>query len=175
MTVWRNTSKARRFRIWGFCLLMLVVVSVSILFVARVARSPSEPFVSVSFVRTNMFPPDIEAISIEVSNRMSFDVSCWVYTEPSDSIKPPTATMLVLTPIPAHMTSNFIAGAYGNGPKPTLFVSYQRKLKPAELTVLNKIPWLKKHYPFNRRGYFTMKVCKTWSLKGVARANEEPR
>jgi len=149
----KDTQKPRRFRLWVIYFLMLAVLLVSILFVARVASRPSEPYVSVNLVRTNMFPTDIEAIIIELSNRMSFDVSCWVYTEPSDSIKPPTATMLVLTPIPAHMTSNFIAGAYG---KPTLFVSYQRKLKPAELTVLNRIPWLKKHYPFTRRRSFTI-------------------
>jgi len=149
----KDTQKPRRFQLWVIYFLMLVVLSVSILFVARVASRPSEPYVSVNLVRTNMFPTEIEAISIELSNRMSFDVSCWVYTEPSDSIKPPTATMLVLTAIPAQMTSNFVAGPYG---KPTLFVSYQRKLKPAELTVLNKIPWLKKHYPFNRRGSFTI-------------------
>jgi len=73
MTVWRNSSKVRRFKIWSICLLFVVVASASIVFVAYVASSPSEPFVSVSFVRTNT-----SWSSIELSNRTSVDMRCWI-------------------------------------------------------------------------------------------------
>ena len=64
-------SKGRTFSIWAICLL-IVVVTVSILFVAHVASSPSEPFVSVKIDNTtNKFGTDIKAISIQLSNRMS--------------------------------------------------------------------------------------------------------
>ena len=31
-----------------------------------------------------------------------------------------------------------------------LRVSSERKLKPFEISILNKLPWLKQHYPFRR-------------------------
>jgi len=62
----------RRFRIWGLGLLIVFALA-STVFVIRVARQPSEPFISVSFDHT--YPP---VISIEVSNRISFDVDCWL-------------------------------------------------------------------------------------------------
>src|SRR5690242_14796250 len=68
----KEDFKSRRFMIWGVCLLILVV-SASIVFVAHVAKSPSEPFVSVSFIRTNTLWS-----SIELSNRTSVDMWCWI-------------------------------------------------------------------------------------------------
>jgi len=36
-------------------------------------------------------------------------------------------------------------------------VSYhERELKPIERSVFNKLPWLKKHYPFHRPHTFTI-------------------
>src|SRR4051812_7465033 len=68
MTVWWNTSKTRRFKILAICLLIVVT---SVLFVAHVARPPSASFISVKFVRSKFHP---DTISIELSNRMSFNL-----------------------------------------------------------------------------------------------------
>jgi hypothetical protein len=35
-----------------------------------------------------------------------------------------------------------------------LSIGYERQLKPIEILILNKIPWLKQHYPFHRRRAF---------------------
>ena len=77
----QRRSKARRFQIWSICLLVLIILSTLIAFLAQTARRPSEKFVSVSFVRTNVFGTAIPAISIELSNRMSFNLNYWIVPE----------------------------------------------------------------------------------------------
>jgi hypothetical protein len=78
MLLTKLTAKSRRFRIWGLCLL-IVVVSACIVFVTYVARQPSEPFILANIVRTNV--SGTQAISIELSNRMFFKVNCWFQPE----------------------------------------------------------------------------------------------
>ena len=38
--------------------------------------------------------------------------------------------------------------------KVRFYVSYERQLKPIEISILNKLPWLSRHYPFQRRHSF---------------------
>ena len=136
----------RRFWIWSICLL-IVVVSAPIVFVIRVARQPSEPFISVSVVRTNMYErfgfPD--KFIIEVSNKMSFNVNYWIEEQML-----PSAEWISWG---GHSLAGHSQNRLGY-PAPTegfrICVLYQRQLKPIEKTVLDKMPWLKKHYPFIR-------------------------
>jgi len=155
MTVWRNTSKVRRFKIWSICLLF-VVASASIVFVAHVAKSPSEPFVSVKIDNTtNTFGTDMKAISIQLSNRMSFNVSYWIVAELLQDGK-----WVPVTSFPRNNAYSLIAHSQKSrfllesAEKVRFYVSYERQLKPIEISILNKLPWLSRHYPFQRRHSF---------------------
>ena len=46
--------------------------------IVLLARRPSEPFVSVNVVGTNAFGSEVHAITIAVTNRMSFNVDYWI-------------------------------------------------------------------------------------------------
>ena len=159
----KEAPKARRFRTWSICLLV-VVISASSVLVIHLGTRRSEPFISVNLVRTNVFGTTIEATNMELSNRMSFDVRYWVEAEPLDPIDSETGMLgssklyLLATSsaleIPAHTkTTNFIIEPYA---KLKLSVWYVRKLKPIEISTLNKYRWLKRYYPFPRRRSFTI-------------------
>ena len=155
MTIWPNNLKPRRFRILGICLLLFVIGSVLIL--VHLASRPSEPFVSVNFIRTNVFGTN--AISIELSNRMSFNLSYWIEADVSNP----------------EMVRSHLANTSSNLLKPhsqkrelllepldgmRLRVSYERRLKPVELLVLRPFPWLSRHYP--RRHHRRSPITYEW-------------
>jgi len=152
----KDAFKSRRFRLWSICVL-IVAVSASIVFVIRVARQPSEPFISVNCVRTNLF--NLEAISMEVTNRMSFDVSFWTVAE--------TESKVILYgehrtyKIPAHtaITTHFISEIH---PNKRVSIRYVREPKPIEIWLFSKVVWLKDHYPFIRARSFTIYEPDVW-------------
>jgi len=175
--VLRDAFTTRHFRIWAICLLLFVIVSACI--VVRLVRQPSEPFVSVKPVRSStqrtsepfdsvkpvsstILWTDTPATVIFLSNKMSFTVNCRIVAEGLRSEKWVPLTSILFTSVDAH-SQKVAAIVYeprfnpigAIGPS-RLSVSYGRQLKPLELSVLNKIPWLKKHYPFNRRRLFTI-------------------
>jgi hypothetical protein len=123
---------------------MIVLVAASIVFVVRAARGPSEPFISISFARTNVFGTN--AISIELSNRMSFNLSYWI--EADVSIPEMNRSRLAnysSNLLPPHSQRNEMLLEPSDGMR--LHVSYERRLKPAELLVLRPFPWLSRHWP----------------------------
>jgi len=79
----KDAFKTRPFRIWSICLLLFFIVLAYA--VVRVARRHVEPFVSVNFDSQTFY--GIPGISIEVSNRMSFIVNCWIEPETLSSGK----------------------------------------------------------------------------------------
>jgi hypothetical protein len=141
----KETSKTRRFRIWAICLLLFVVVSVCI--IAHLSSRPSEPFVSVSFVRTNT-----SWTSIELSNRTSVDMRCWTgiplaktgVTNQQIAIVPfGTGSFL----LPAHSRQSELVVM-----RTSVFVGYERERTRLEISIFNKLPpWLKRYYPFQPR------------------------
>jgi len=139
----KDNPKPRRFRIWISCILLLVL-SASVMFVSGVGRQHSEPFVSVSFIRTNVFGTN--AISVELINRMSFNLSYWI--EADVSIPEMNRSRLanyssnLLTP---YSQRNELLLEPSDGMR--LHVSYERRLKPAELSILRPFPWLSRHWP----------------------------
>ena len=139
----------RRFRIWTISLLV-VGVSASILFVVRVASRPSEPYVSVSFIKTTELLTN-EVVGtvyqkgiIQVSNRMDFDLRYMVGQET------PHRAALMGNSLTAHEQKQFLWIMTSEAE--TLYVAYARDLRPIELSFLNTFPWMKQHYPFQRRG-----------------------
>src|SRR5260221_3392934 len=76
----QDAPKARRFLIWSICFLVLIILSTFTIFLAQVTKGPSEPFVSATLSRTNVFGAN-KAISIQVSNEMSFNVGYWIDEE----------------------------------------------------------------------------------------------
>jgi hypothetical protein len=154
----KDAFKNRRFRIWGACL--IVLLSAFTLFVTHVASRPSEPFVSVRFGQTNLSGTPV--FSIEVSNRMSFNVDYFIVAEELRSETGVTKNgWLYGTYRGTYRTGYSITGhaqkreaLIGPSKGATWTVSFQRQLKPIEVSVLNKLPWLKKHYPFQRRRSF---------------------
>jgi hypothetical protein len=164
----KDAFKSGRFRIWGIGLL-IVVVAASIFFAAHLARQPSEPFVSVSFGRANFYGP---VISIEVSNRMSFTVSCSIEPEVLRSGKWESGALMSgnITPLRLQYSLKARSNETSHILQPHLEgvrarVSYERELKPIEASVLNKLPWLKGWNPFNRRRSFT--VYESVKLNGL--------
>jgi hypothetical protein len=171
-----DAFKSRCFRFWSIGLLM--IVSTSVVFVIHIATGPSEPFVSVSFVRTNVFPaifhvtgspshPVVSlsvvktnefphAMKIEVTNRMSFSVDCWIVPEVLLSEK----WEAVIIPTKGSYQLAAHSQQYGfpfNAENDWRFqVSYARQLRTFEKSILNKVTWLQQHYPFQRRRSFTI-------------------
>ena len=169
-----------RFRAWGICVFIAVLL-VSILFVGRVARQAPKPYVSVRFGSTNFF--GFPAISIEVSNKMSFNVNCSI--EPQvllsrnwmcaagwyEQFHHPPGYISFLRPesiqtshIPLkqqHEEPLYLEGV-------RVRVSFERALKPVETSVLNKMPWVKSYYPFNpRRSSFLLEGPRSLGYKAV--------
>ena len=147
----KDAPKPRRFRIWGICIIIFIILSVII--VIHVARSPSEPFISVRFVSTNTNWTD--AISFEVTNKMSVSVNCWIETEVLRSGK-----WVSVTNSSGIRRFNYFLMAHSQRSDfsiiepsvPARFhVWYQRELKPIEVSILKKLPWLKRHYRLNPR------------------------
>jgi len=171
----KDAFKTRRFWIWSVCLL-IVVLSASMLFV-HLERQPSKPFISLSLGRTNLFGTSMQGVGIEVSNRMSFNVNYWIEAELAEVLPSrgwSTGTGSVSGSYRANISSSYSIEAhsqkreifigmpegtkyYVSLPERTkYYIWYERKLKPIEKSVLNKFPWLKQHYPFNRRRSFTV-------------------
>jgi hypothetical protein len=152
MTVPPNTSKARRFRFWIICILLFVIGSGYTLYVTR----PSEPSISVSFVRTNVFGTPFRSSVIQVSNRMSFTVNCWFKPELERSggewVGAETPEVYYHIGSLAAHAQNVVAIHLPDGAR--LSVSYERPLKPLELSVFRSFPQLKVLYPFHRRRSF---------------------
>jgi len=181
----KDVFKTRRFRIWTISAL-IVVVSVSTVFVVHLARSDSARFVSVSFVPTNEpvisnFTIDTPGIRIEVSNTMSLNVNYWVEAEILHTATRGTnrmdywveaeiieessqqrVTAILDSPwihraiysVPAHsQRSKFLLDPVLFEPSNAmrLHVVYERQLNPIEISMLNKLPWFKQHYPFQLR------------------------
>jgi hypothetical protein len=146
--------KTRRFRIWVIGLL-IIVVAACIVLVIRLARTPSEPFVSVDLISRRTIPrggefADLEVIGLQVSNRMSFNANYWVgaqVSEPNEWVR----RVPVAGPLTPHSQTNVFLFPPPEGAR--LVVAYERQLKPIEKSILNKLPWLKPHYPFNRRHF----------------------
>jgi len=141
-----SAAPKHRFRIWAICLL-IVFASAFTVFVSHVARSRSEPpYVSVSFVHTNI--SDKPALSIEVSNRMSFNLNCDIaIAYPESSV--PLPLLHTNGAIAVHSQMNVGLSQPPKGTK--VYVLYGRQLKPFEVSLLKKLPWLKSHYPFQHR------------------------
>src|SRR5436190_16011421 len=160
----KDAPKPLRFRIWSICLL-IVFLSAPIVFVIRVASRPSEPFISVSFYSRTDIPSSeygMKAISTYMSNRMSFNVGYsieeqvfrsgkWVrlterrcseiYLFKSGTLTPLSEQNLLLMVPPEGARIYFLC---------------HRQLKPLEVSVLNKLPWLTRHCPFHRSHKFTI-------------------
>jgi len=177
----KDIPNARRFRIWAICLL-IVVVSASILFVAHLAKLASEPFLSVSFLNRKTVPrpglhgtwgldervTSIQVITLQVTNRTSFDGSYCIESQAivsgkwesvmgsSDDTSFSSRPLFFASygSLAAHSQTSVSLLAPPEGTR--LYVEFERKLKPLEISVLNKLPWLKKHYPFNRPRSFTI-------------------
>jgi hypothetical protein len=159
---------------------MIVVLA---FFLVHVARTPSEPFISVNVVGTNAFgrPPN-ETIStgfwnptggwdatgrarnIELSNRMSFSLVYWIesgalrsedFVYVMEGSNRTYVNRYRYSLIAAHSQTSLVLLCQPSGAK-TLSVSFERKLKPIELRFIKTFPWLKRHYPFNRRRSFTI-------------------
>jgi hypothetical protein len=96
-----DASRARHFRFWAICLLLIVIW----LAYRLLARQHSEQFVSVNFFISShgVFGPGSEAIGIEVSNRMSFDVHFWTEIKVLYSGK--WTTIMGSIPYPIHTLS----------------------------------------------------------------------
>jgi len=148
----------RGFRIWGLGLLIVFALASIVLFI-RLASRPSEPFISVSLVHTNVVWTDTPLIRIEVTNKIALDVDCWL--EPTELLwsgkwVPVTSDSSGFFRInyflKAHSQRRLAWTVFGRPSDPMRFnISYQRRLKPFEVSLLNKLPWLKRHYPFNRQ------------------------
>jgi len=149
----KEAPKPRRFRIWGICILILIILSVII--VIQVARSPPEPPLSVSFVRVPNISPDGKGmIYLQVSNRMSFNAyfstvaeafrsNKWVHVASADGANG------YLT---AHSSQRFTFSSE----EVRLRVSYfrERRVSPIEkFLFLNR--WLSKPYYAFRQSTFT--------------------
>ena len=115
--------------------------------VVRVARRPVEPFVSVSFDSQTFY--GIPGISIEVSNRMSFNVNYWVesWNSPMESQRRIDNHNFSYSLFPHSQSREFV----NPSDKAKIRVSYERQLKSFEVSFLNRLPWLKQHYPFQSR------------------------
>jgi len=145
-----SAAPNRRFKIWSICL-FIVAVSASVVFVIHVGRQPSEPFLLVSFsVSTNVsgnqhFP----VTSIQVSNRMSFNVNYWVesWNSPMESQRRIDNHNFSSSLFPHSQSREFV----NPSDKAKIRVSYERQLKSFEVSFLNRLPWLKQHYPFQSR------------------------
>jgi len=139
----KDNPKTRRFRIWSVCI-VIVVVTVSIVFVARVAGRASEPFVSASFGRINI--AGSPAISIELSNRMPFNLNYMIVSElPHRGSRIPVMGNN-FNSLTAHKQKRQLCSVASEGEK--FFVVYARELKPIEKSVFKTFPWLGRHYPF---------------------------
>jgi len=143
----------RRFKIGGICLLIVFALA-STVFVVRVASRPSEPFLSVKLVRTNLLVggsvwTNKEAITIELSNRMSFTVNYWVesWNSPMESQRRIDNHNFSSSLFPHSQSREFV----NPSDKAKIRVSYERQLKSFEVSFLNRLPWLKQHYPFQSR------------------------
>jgi len=135
-----SSGPMRRFRIWGICFL-IVFALVSIVLVIRLTSRPAEPYVSVTFGHE---PPWI--LNIQVSNKASFSVDYWLEGQFSRSGK---WTTWAAQSLAAHSQIGHGHMELTEGFR--ICVLYHRKLKPIEVTVLTKFPWLSQHYPFCRR------------------------
>jgi hypothetical protein len=149
-------KKLGSFRIWSICLL-IVVLSASIVFVIRVGRTPSEPFVSVDLISRRTIPrggefADLEVIGLQVNNRMSFNAMYWIGSQVFDSNKWVTVRRGGFAgPLTPHSLTNVFLFPPPEGAR--LVLVYERQHKPFEQSILNKLPWLKQHYPFNIRHF----------------------
>ncbi len=172
----RDVFKTRHFTVWSICLLF-VVVSASIVFVGHVASGPSEPFVSVSFVRTNVFPaiahvtessrPFVSlslvntnvfphAMKIEVTNKTSFSVDYWIVPEVLLSGKWEPVIGPITGPYQLAAHSQRYGFAFDAENNWRFQVSYARRPRTFEISLFKKLPWLEQHYPFHRRRFFTI-------------------
>ncbi len=145
---------SRRFKICSICLL-IVVVSASILFIAHLARQVPEPFVSIRFALTNV--SGTQAHSLDVSNRMSFNVDYLIDTTEGATVMQPNAFFFgsrfrYSSSLGAHSQKREIISSFSD--QATAQVSYERQLKPFEVSVLKTFPWLKRYYPFHHRRSF---------------------
>ena len=156
----KDAPKSRRFRIWAISFFIVFALAPTV-FVIRVASRPSEPFILVNFGSTEFY--GAPAIRIEVSNRMSFNVNCSIEPEVLGSGKWVSAVAFSGNSVPLRLNSSLTAHSekkhefYGvQGTRVRLHVAYERQLKPIEISILNKLRWLKQHYPFKRRRLFTI-------------------
>ena len=149
----KDPPKPRRFPLWIICLLLSVIGTAYI--VVHLASRPSEPLISVHMFSTNVS----WQTTVVVSNRMSFDVEycigevelisrTWVpiMSGVSDTRNWTDSSLLAHSQIYIVVPSRAVK----------LQISCKRQLKPMELSVLNKLPWLKGHYPFSRRRFFNI-------------------
>jgi hypothetical protein len=154
-----DAPKARRFKICAICLLIFFIVSAFVVFVIRLARQPLEPFISVSLGRTNFFGGETnrQAVSIELTNTMSFNVNYLIetkglhsglITQIRDSPLTVGASRRYSCSLSAH--SHRLDYIFNPSDGLKVHVSYQREFKPIELSIVNKLPWLQ-YYPFYHR------------------------
>jgi len=158
----KDAPKARHF--W-MGVLLVVATSASVVVMFRLPKRLSEPFVSVSIVDTNVCP---QAMKIEVSNRMSFNLTYWITDERAvnkylgryagpivNKSLGAGSSVLNSYSLAAHsQTTSLFRPTSPDGV--SLQLSYERQLKPFEISVLKTFPWLKRHYPFNRRRSLTI-------------------
>ena len=76
---------------------------------------------------------------------MSFNVNYWIESHTSRSAK---WTSWGAQSLAGHSQKSH--GYIGSTEELRVCVMYQRQLKPIEKAILNKLPWLKRHYPFVR-------------------------
>ena len=162
----KDAFKSRRFRIWSICLLIVIIGSA--FFLLYKASRPSEPWVSVNFIVTTNYVEEsnidsdevsnnVSIVTIQVSNRMSFNVECLILADVLRRGPEPYGTVLVggqLYSIGARsQRSEVLRLRYWTGNEPARWrIQYGRQLYSVERALLNKIPWpwLKSHYPFYR-------------------------
>ena len=152
----KDTPKARHLKLWSICLL---IVSASVVFIIRVAGQPSEPFISARLVHRENLVGDAQLITMEVSNQMAFNVDYSIVVEVKELIVgsvfgPSGFTNMLDFSIMGHSQKREAIMGPSVGARWTVF--FQRQLKPIEVSILKRFPWLTRHYPFNRRRSFAI-------------------
>src|SRR5436190_21150965 len=151
MTGWPNKLKVRRFRICSICLLILIILSAYTLI--HLASQPSFTVNIVSrleFDQRTTLGISSPMVSLQVSNKMSFTVYYVIAVEAFRSNKWVNAkgSAPSFGFLPSHSQTNVFVLTTPDTAR--LIVLYNRQLTTTEKSIINKLPWLGRHYPIFR-------------------------